>query len=165
MNSALWSASPSARRINQMCLVRFDSSTKPRGQTPWVSSSLLTRRPARSTKKTKVSKTFGVSAIDWPARSKRRSSGSSSKSRNENVDLIDADISSGRPEPSATNLPEKYQGNGRDKHVQYRKTRSIVGFQEANAMSRRRVSISMGNGSITQCPGKAAVGQGVGDAT
>src|ERR1700690_3006079 len=128
MNSAPWSASPSARRINQMCLVRFDSSTKPRGQTPWMSSSLLTRRPARSTKKTKVSKTFGVSTIDSPARSKRRSSGSSSKSRNEKVDLVDADISRGRPEPSATNLPEKYQGNGRDKYVQYRKTRSIVGW-------------------------------------
>src|SRR5580704_2572957 len=134
MNSAPWSASPSARRINQMCLVRFDSSTKPRGQTPLMSSSLLTRRPARSTKKTKVSKTFGVSAIDSPARSKRRSSGSSSNTRNEKMDLVDADMSRGRPEPSAMNLPEKYQGNGWDKHAQCRNTRSTGGFQEAKAI-------------------------------
>src|SRR6516164_5673620 len=64
---------------NETCFATFPSSTKVSGQTFFINSSLSTKCPAFSTRKSRASKAFGGSGKGFPSRSRRHSSASRRK--------------------------------------------------------------------------------------
>src|SRR6185503_7453943 len=71
------SGSPSALRTWEILWARVASSTNASAHTCFMHSALLTRRPAFSTRRTRVSKTLGVRGTGLPWRTTVRSAGSS----------------------------------------------------------------------------------------
>src|SRR6476661_3893861 len=97
-----------------MLLAMLPSSTNASGQTRASNSSLVTSRPASSTSTSKVSKAFGVSAIDSPSRKRDREETSSRNGPNSKKSIVSTECRLLNLAPAGNEVVAEHQVHGQD---------------------------------------------------